>query len=279
MKEEILIKAEIKFVEDNYYISEEGVFPDLKPTCVIENMQSGEKLIRVWCEQSLVYSGNGRNDSWSRVVELLEQTQTQTIPIGVTDVRGGLLSIKCFVTLKDRANRTVTVSSNVITFTILAKQPVKKNVRNLLNHKYLQVAVYQRSAFEQFTASGEPVFDKGFGLYRIVNPTVAEIWNWKVNAENAITDFKNRMQTVSTLPEKLRTEDPVLYKGLPDFTVDQLELETLQSYGEGGYHVPKKSGIIKKWKWVNGAQNDGFADKCLVILKAISVGNMPIGWD
>lgn len=280
MKTEILIDNGIQGEQTtNYFISEEAVFPLIKPTCNIENLQQGDRILRVWSEESLLYNGNGRNDLWSGVAELAKQPQVQVIPIVVPDIRGGALSIKCFATIKDRFNVTRTISSQVLLFKILAKQPIKKNTRTLLKPDYLQAVVYKRSAFEQFTAQGDPIFQNGVGLYRIASPTVAEIWNWKSNAATALADFENRKTIASQIPANLRTENPDLYKNLPDFTLQQIELEALQSYGKGNYHIPKRSGLSRNWKWVIGAPNDGFADSCLALLKDVASGKLPVGWD
>lgn len=261
------------------FISEEAVFPLLQPSCYIQNLQRGDRILRVWCEQSMVYTNNGRNDIWNLVVELVEQVQTQIIPVPIPDVRGGQISIKCFVTIKDSSNRNRTISSEFILFNILAKQPIKKNVRTKLNSSYLEAVIYKRSAFEQFNNQGEPIFNNGVGLYRIITPSVAEIWDWKSNADAAITDFENRKKTVSQIPAKYRTDDPDLYKNLPDFTPKQVELEALQSYGAGTYYIPKRSGLSRNWKWISGGVNDGFADSCLALLKEVVAGNSPLGWD
>jgi len=66
---------------------------------------------------------------------------------------------------------------------------------------------------------------------------------------------------------------------LPYFTNEQLDLEALQSYNQGMYHIPKKTGFPKKWKWVTGATNDGFTDECLGILADVAAGNPPLGWN
>ena len=280
MESEILINNGIQGEERAvYFISQDAVFPQLRPTCYIENLQQGDQILRVWSEQSLLYNGNDRNDLWNTVVELLEQAQEQIIPVPVPDVRGGTLFIKCLATIKDKFNRTRTISSQVVPHTILAKQPVKKYIRAQLKSDYLHAVVYKRSAFEQFTMDGEPIFDNGVGLYRISKPSVSEIWNWKLNAETANTDFEKRKVIASQIPEKYRNEDPDLYKGLPDFTLKQIELEALQSYGTGSYHIPKKSGLSRKWHWVKGTQNDDYADACLNLLKEVSAGKPPVGWD
>lgn len=280
METEIIIGGEIQGEQNLlFYISDEALFPELKPTCNLENSQQGDKILRMWCDQSMQYISNGRNDLWSTAVELARQAQIQSIPIAVPDVRGGAFSIKCNATIKDRYNRTFTISSAVYTYTILAKQPAKKNVRTLLTTDYLKAIIYKRSAFEQFTPQGEPIFKNGVGLYQIQNPSIAEIWNWKSNAAHAITDFENRKTMSSKIPEKYRTDNPELYKNLPDFTSQQIDLEALQSYGSGNYYTPKRSGLSRNWKWVSGAPNDGFADSCLVLLKEVASGKLPVGWD
>lgn len=280
MEAEILIGNGLEGEQtENYFISEDVTFPLIKPTCNIGNFQSGDKIIKIWSDQVIIYNENNRNDSWSGAVDLLKQPQNQIIPIVVPDIRGGLLSVKCSAVIKDKFGRTYSITSNIVTFKILAKQPVKKNIRKLIDSDYLQIIIYKRSAFEQFNANGEPINNKGFGLYQILNPTVAEIWNWKMNVENAVRDFEVRKNLVAKIPGKYRTDDPVLYKGLPDFNDDELALETLQSYGIGNYHIPKKSGLSRKWKWQAGATNDGFAEGCLQLLKEILSGKIPVGWD
>lgn len=277
----VLLSTKIAEAASNDYISEEGVFPTCGSSVEILNMHPGDRLIRVWCEQSMVYTGNGRNDTWNAVVELLEQAQTQNVPVAVPDVRGGTLTLHFFATIKDSSNRTrLVVGDEALIFTIVARQPTKPRVRTELDHKYLNALIYLLSAFEPFNANGEPAYEGGgFGLFRLKHPTVAELWNWKVSAETAKKDFERRKETADKIPEQLRTDEAVLYKGLPDFTTSQLELEALQSYTDGMYHKPEKSGFPKKWKWVTGATNDGFADECLGILADVAAGNPPLGWN
>lgn len=263
---------------ESFYISENAVFPEIKPTCTIDNLQSGDRIQRAWAALKVSYTANGRNDLWNATVELLKQAATQTIPVKLPELRGGTLSVQCFATIKDSAGRTHTISSNVYTTSILAKQPIKKNVREILKHNYLHAVVFKRSAFEQFAKDGNPVFNKGFGIYRIANPSAVAIWNWKTNASVANTDFEQRIKTASLLPEKLRTENPDEYNGLPDFTPLQTELQALQSYGTGNYYKPDKN-IFGNWKWEKSTANDGYADSCLLLLKDVSGGKLPVGWD
>lgn len=262
---------------ENYNITADAVMPDIRVDSIIENVQSRDILLRVWATLSIIYAQNGRNDQWMAEVELLKQAAQQRIPIAVPDVRGGKLSVQSFATIKLHVGGTVTIKSNVTTCTIAATQPLKKNIRLLLKPDYLHAVVFKRSAFEQFVADGQPSVDKGFGMHRISNPTVAEIWNWKANAAAAKADFDARKAAAVAYPAQLRAQQPDYYNGLPNFSTAGAEKQALQSYGTGSYYKPKKN-LLGSWKWELDT-NDGYADSCIKLLQDVANNKPPVGWD
>lgn len=262
------------------YITDQAVFPLLKKSVEIKNLPKGDKLVRVWVETTIGYAKNGRKDTWKGVIELLEQTKLQYFTIAPKEVRGGLLSWKAKATVKVKStSKIITIASKVLTLNIAGTQPINQDVRNFVEIRNLKVILYKMSAFQQFTKAGEPSFSNGFGIFRLRKPSATEIWNWKLNATNAVKEYQTRRAITAFIPEKYRNENPLLYKGLPDFSNEELETETLQSYGKGIYYIPKKTGSARGWSWEKSGQNDNYADECMTILNNVVAGNPPVGWD
>lgn len=279
MKNEIIISTITAEENKVYNITQDAVFPAIPITATIDNLVSGDKLVRVWSEQLITYKANGRNDSLKAEGELKKQAQKQDVPIVLNEIRGGKLEILCKATIDPRAGNNVTITSKTLSFTIIGTQPNKEMVRSALNHPYLSVVVYLKSQFVQFTKDGAPTFNKGWGIYRIENPTSIQIWSWKENAARARADFETRKKKLAEYPAHLRTTNPTEFKDLPDFTEKQLDLETLQSYGTGMYHIPKRTGVSRRWQWVKNTEDDGYAEKCLAILAEVARGKFPEGWN
>lgn len=279
MKKEIILTT--ISTEENlvYHITQDGVFPAIPITVDIDNLQSGDKLVRVWSEQQITFKENNRNDSLKAVVELKKQAAKQEVPVVLNDVQGGKLEIVCKANIDPRVGDNMVITSKTSVFKILGTQPNKEQVHSALNLPYLSAVVYLKSQFMQFTKDGTPTFDKGWGMYRIENPSAIQIWSWKENIASAKFDFEIRKKRVSEYPAQLRASNPELYKKLPDFTEKQIELEALQSYGSGLYYIPKQATITRKWVWVRNPKDDGYADKCLAILANVSQGKFPEGWN
>lgn len=127
---------------------------------------------------------------------------------------------------------------------------------------------YHKSKHRMFDESGQPHFGSGFGLFQLVAPTKEEVWNWKKNSDAGVADFEVRRNQAQGYPEELRRSDPRRYQRLPDYTKDQLKMETYQSYSDDRYWVPRKGWF--RWKWVKNPQVNDFADTCLTIEKRIS---------
>lgn len=279
MKNEIILTTISTEENKVYYITDAAVFPTIPITANIDNLVSGDRLLRVWSEQTMTYKENGRVDNVKKEGELIKQAQKQDVPVVINDVRGGKFEVICKATIDPRVGDNFTIVSKVLTFTILGTQPSKELIRTALVHPYLSAVVYLKSQFVQFLTDGKPSFVNGFGLYRIEQPTATQIWNWKENASHAITDFEQRKKTASEYPVQLRASNPELYKNLPDFTAKQIDTEALQSYGTGMYYIPKQAPITRKWSWVRNPKDDGYADKCIAILAEVAQGKFPEGWN
>ena len=262
-----------------YYISETGEFPVISPWVTLDNLASGDKLVRVWSEQTITFNENGRNDKHYKEVELLKQAQRQTIPIVLSELRGGRLDILCKATIDPRVGSNVTVVSKTITFTIWGRQPVKEKVRKELIHPYLSAFVYLKTKFNHFSTDGRPNCLVGWGIYGIEKPTPSQVWSWKEGVQVANADYEKQKKAASEYPAKLRATNPAEYKRIPDFNEEQLNLEALQAFGHGMYHVPRRSGILGKWSWVKNTDNDNLAERALTVLKRVSQGDIPDGWD
>lgn len=262
-----------------YYISAEGLFPKIPVTVNIDNLQDGDKIVRFWTEQSIAFQENGRNDKYKNEADLLKQAARQNVPMCINEIRGGQFSLVCKVTIDPRVGSNITLVSKQLNYAILGTQPKKEDVRKALDHVYLHPIIYLKSRFEQFKSDGKPNFINGWGISQITNPSATQIWNWKENIQVANNDFQERRKLAASYPESLRKEDPEYYKGLPDFSEKELDLETLQSYGSGLYHLPKRNALTRKWSWIKSSTNDGFAAKCLEILKNVAGGKLPEGWN
>jgi hypothetical protein len=266
-------------VQTTYYITEDALFKPVPLRVDIENLERGDTILRVWVEVTLSYTDHGRNDVVKVPMEL-EKITHQFFEVQFPEIRGGTMRINAWATIRTRYGQTFTVSDpNPYTASIAAQSPATQKVRDYCRNDHLSVVLYQRSKFRQFADNGQPLYNNGWGLYQLNQPTAEQIWNWKKNADVALADYAKRKEAASKIPATLRTQNPAEYEKLPDFDEEELALETLQSYGTGTYHKPKKSGLFGRWKWEPSGENDGFAKKCTDILKAVQNNKPPEGWN
>lgn len=90
-------------------------------------------------------------------------------------------------------------------------------------------------------------FDDGFGLYQLTNPVPSrnQIWNWKQNADSALTLLAAKLQQAKA---KLGAH--------PGYTNAQLRLETYAKWNGGNYHVWNGSAWIEDPDYVCGCDSN-----------------------
>lgn len=265
--------------DTTFLISEDAVFPVITLRVFVKNPREGDRITQLVSKETVRYKLNGRNDLAEGQTVLRNQLSPQEFNLSIDKFLGGDLNVTLNAKGKDRFGNALIFEITPYAGKILAIQPNKEKVRKVLVHPYLSAIVYLKSQFEQFLTDGNPAYVNGFGLYRIAQATVPQIWSWKENAAYANADFEQRKKTAAAYPAELRASNPTLYKNLPDFTEKQVELEALQSYGTGMYFIPKQATITRKWSWIRNPKDDGYADKCLAILADVAQGKFPTGWN
>lgn len=257
-----------------------GVLDPLSPEVdFTADRPSTIRIHRVWVDATITYNENGRSDTISKSGEGQLIFGKQRVTIAFPETRGGTVTYIGHVTFQQRGYPVETKHSQPKSQKIIGLQPLKDNIRKYVADDLFSVVIFRRSAFEQFDVQGNPIFNNGFGLFRIPTPSAEQIWNWTKNVDFAKQDLEQRKTAANEIPARLRADDPVKYEGLPDFDKDQLLLMAVQSYGTGQYYKPEKSILTRKWKWVKDTNNDGFASKCEAIAKEVASGKFPPGWN
>lgn len=262
---------------NTFWISEEGQAPSFWYGCTVPTTNSTRRVRRLQMTFNLSYTLNGRSDKFSESFELERRFGDHRRTITLPDVRGGTIDVDYYCIVEHRNGDLQEIRAKN-GGRIFALQPLKQNVRAGSGDKDLDVVIYHLSKFQQFDTNGLPLFEDGFGMYRIKQPTSEQIWNWKKHVDAAKIDFAARMETVRQIPANLRSTSPD-YASLPDFTSAQVLLETFQTYGVGAFYKPFRKSTQSRWQWVANTENDGFGAKCEKTKKDVANGNPPADWN
>ncbi len=263
------------------YITENATIDPLSfgVTTTVEN----GTFVRIWMDVQIVFNQNGRNDQLTFTINFNPSAgqQNRLYDMNPEHLQGGAVTCIAYADVRNNYSGQVErFSSAPIYWNIKANQPKGELIRSLSTKAELSVLMYVKSSFSIFNSDGWPAFDKGFGLLRNIQPTALQIWNWKKDIEAATAEFKSHEDKVKNIPQELRNSDPNKYAKLPDFTKEQIKIETWQSFGTGLYYKPVQYTVIfiKKWRWEPAEENDGFANTCLKLEKEILSGKPPVNW-
>jgi len=267
-------------LDKRYEINAEAEYPQFFATISLSTGHPKDRILKLWAEIKLSYNHEHSNYNINWNVELPAQTGEQRFQILPNPLSGGRISLIGFVKVKGYLNgRTEIFRKEMETVDIIAKQPSKQKIREYYPNLEFQVLTYYFSRFLQFTPDGQPNYNDGFGLSKLKQPTVEELWNWKTNLLNLRDQFSQRFDEASRYPAFLRESQPDVYGDLPDFDDDQIYIEVYQSFGQGKYFKPIRNADSGLWQWVKNEDCDNFAYPILQILKAAQIGNFPEDWN
>lgn len=263
-----------------FEINAEAEYPEMSATVSLTTGHPRDRIQRVWAELKLSFNHEHFNYEINWEKELGAVREEQRFSLSPDQFAGGNLNFRVGTRVKYFANgRTENVYSNWYNNSIIAIQPSKQRIRDQHTSIELQVLTFYFSQFIQFTQEGIPSYNNGFGLSKLSNPTVEELWNWKSNILNLRNQFNLRYEEAIRYPSVLRETQPEIYTGLPDLNEEQVYIEVFQSYGNGKYFSPVKNPDSETWIWAKNQDNDSFADPIIQILKSVTQGNFPEGWN
>ncbi len=209
---------------------------------------------------SVTPHGQGRSTAHKAIATQLGPLSTWLIPLA--EVRGGVLTVTVSVKVGTRSANATSQG-----LTIIGSNPTPAAIKakaNAIgaNKVRFRKQMRQESTLRQFTAAGWPQFSAdnlgGVGLCQITRPapTADQTWNWKDNVQAGWTlylekermarayagqvrggaQFRAAVQGWNAQPA--RKGLPAVAISLPDYSADQLELDTIRGFNgfAGGLH-------------------------------------------
>ena len=196
--------------------------------------------------------GGGRSTQHSRIAQQTSANPQWRIPF--TEVRGGLLSVQVVMRVGTTEHRAR------VNWTIVGTNPTGTAIRAFANGIGANRAVFrkkmrQESSLQQFrTPSNWPKYSSdglgGVGLCQLTRPapTADQTWSWKENVRGGWALYLEKERIARAYPRNVRNGErfrnlvtawnrarttqglPALPVELPDYTPEQLELDTLRGF-------------------------------------------------
>jgi hypothetical protein len=210
---------------------------------------------------SVTPHGTGRNTSHDAIAAQEGVRNTYLIPF--SQVRGGVLTVK--VSVRVGTNPPITAASSGLT--VVGTNPSATQIRAQANavgasKVRFRKQMRQESSLEQFRSTGWPKYSGdnlgGVGLCQITRPapTADQVWNWKENVRAGWSLYLEKERIARSYPVTVRSgatfraqvaawNAQPARRGmaaatitLPDYTADQLELDTIRGFNgfAGGLH-------------------------------------------
>lgn len=250
-----------------FSISAEAVMPSVTVTATLSGMKLDTKSppTYTWAA-SLKFDGNvtphgsGRRTEHSAIAGQVGAKNTYLIPF--KEVRGGVLTVT--VTVKVG---TATLTATSTGLTIVGTNPTPSAIKTKANSigatkVRFRKQMRQESSLCQFAASGWPKYSGdnmgGVGLCQLTNPppTANQSWNWKDNLQGGWSLYLQKESIARAYPALVRNGPtfralvaawnaqpsrkgkPVIAVTIPEYTADQLELDTIRGFNgfAGGLH-------------------------------------------
>jgi hypothetical protein len=209
---------------------------------------------------SVTPHGAGRTTTHRAIAPQQGPSNTYVIPF--TEVRGGVLTVAVSVRVG-----TSTLAASSQGLSIVGTNPTPAAIKTKANaigatKVRFRKQMRQESALRQFTAAGWPLYSAdnlgGVGLCQITRPapTAGQTWNWKDNVEAGWSLYLEKERIARAYPAQVRagaafralvqawnaqparSGAPPVNVTLPDYTADQLELDTIRGFNgfAGGLH-------------------------------------------
>lgn len=207
--------------------------------------------------------GSGHNTQHSPINSQTGPRNTYVIPF--TQVRGGVLTVTVSVRVAASPAPLLTATSSG--WSVVGSNPSPVQIKahaNAVgaNKVRFRKQMRQESSLEQFRSSGWPKYSSdnlgGVGLCQITRPepTADQVWNWKDNVRAGWVLYLEKERIARAYPVAVRGGStfraqvaawntqpsrrglPAVTITLPDYTADQLELDTIRGFNgfAGGLH-------------------------------------------
>ena len=250
-----------------FSISADAVMPTIVATATLSGVQIDPKSppVYTWAaslkfDGAVTPHGTGRTTAHSPIDGQVGPKNTYSIPF--KEVRGGVLTVTVSVKVG-----TATLTATSANLTIVGTNPTPAAIKTQANaiggsKVRFRKQMRQESSLLQFAAQGWPHYSGdnlgGVGLCQLTipAPTADQTWNWKVNLqggwnlylekERIARGYANLVRNGPTFralvaawnAQPARKGKPPIAVTLPDYTADQLELDTIRGFNgyAGGLH-------------------------------------------
>ena len=249
-----------------FAISEQCAMPSITATATLKNIVADPKVVPQYqWNVTLIFKGGACSHSQGRTIShppISATTSQNQLALSFIQVRGGDLVVTVTVrvgniTVTAQSSGLKVVGTNPNLGSLQVAAPANQSFRKLLRLE---------SGLKQFRAPDCPLFSAdnlgGVGLCQLTDsPSDDQVWNWKENLKGGIKVWGDKERIAKGYPEKVRksTEFLALVKAyndqrtatalaeakkagkpapptppvtvsLPDYTADQLRLDTLRGF-------------------------------------------------
>ena len=250
-----------------FSISADAVMPSITVTATLSGMVLDAKSPPTYTwgaslkfDGSVTPHGTGRRTEHSAIAGQVGVKNTYLIPF--KEMRGGVLTVTVSVKVG-----TVTLTATSTGVTIVGTNPTPSAIKakaNLIGATKVRFRkqMRQESSLCQFTALGWPKYSGdnmgGVGLCQLTSPppTANQSWNWKDNLQGGWSLYLQKEIIARAYPALVRNGPtlralvaawnaqpsrkgkPLIAVTIPDYTADQLEMDTIRGFNgfAGGLH-------------------------------------------
>jgi hypothetical protein len=250
-----------------FAISEQCAMPTITATATLKNITPDPTVaLQYQWNVTLVFTGGACAHSLNRTIShppINATTAKNQLAISFSQIRGGDLVVKVTVgvgssTLTAQSNGLKVVGTNPSVGTLTTAAPNNTSFRKLMRLE---------SGLRQFRSPDCPLFSGdnagGVGLCQLTRPAPSDdqVWSWKENLKGGVTLWNDKENIAKGYPEQIRKSaefqglvkayndqraaaaaaaakaagkpapnTPPIVVTLPDYTADQLRLDTLRGF-------------------------------------------------
>lgn len=250
-----------------FAISADAVLPRISVTATLQGVVADPRSPPIYSwTAALAFNGNvtphgsGRTTAHRAIAPQQGTSNTYVIPF--TEVRGGVLTVSVSVRMG-----TAVLTAGSQGLTVIGTNPTPAQIKTHANaiganKVRFRKQMRQESRLRQFTTAGWPLYISdnlgGVGLCQITRPapTADQTWNWKDNVRAGWNLYLEKERIARAYPAQVRSSSafrglvqawnnqparqgqPPVNVTLPEYTADQLELDTIRGFNgfAGGLH-------------------------------------------
>jgi len=179
---------------------------------------------------------------------------------------GGQLSGMVRAFIRRRSGAGYWSDKHLVETNIIAVNPSFQEIVEFVKVRQPVVIAHQKSKLRMFNQRGQPYFNGGYGLAQLAAPSIKQLWSWRANISACAILWNTRLQLSEMRPATMKQSNFKQYKGLPEFSPEQIELECYELFSGRHYLRPIKKGVLfKKWVWDRDNCAGTFADSCKAV--------------